>query len=85
MGKLFFKFFVLSVIWGLNERRKCLKKNNKQTNQVREQTGAVINVGDIIESEEDIENAIRMGKWLTEALIAKMQTHLQVHTYLTTD
>ena len=35
-------------------------------------------MGDIIESEEDIDNAIKMGRWITNALVAKMQTHLQV-------
>ncbi len=46
-------------------------------NQLKEETGNIINVGEIIETEEDVENAIKMGKWLTEAIIAKMQTHLQ--------
>ena len=43
-------------------------------NMMNEQAGAAINVGEILETEEDVENAIRMGRWITEALIAKMQT-----------
>jgi len=46
-------------------------------NMMRENNGTDINVGEIIETDEDVENAIRMGRWLTEALIAKMQTKLQ--------
>ena len=35
-------------------------------------------IADIIQSEEDVELAVKMGKWMTEALVAKMTTHLQV-------
>jgi len=46
-------------------------------NMMKEKAGTTINVGDIIESEDDVESAIKMGRWITEALIQKMQTHLQ--------
>ncbi len=35
-------------------------------------------LADIIQTEEDVELAVKMGKWMTEALMAKMTTTLQV-------
>jgi hypothetical protein len=35
-------------------------------------------MADIIQTEEDVELAVKMGKWMTEALMAKMTTTLQV-------
>lgn len=37
-----------------------------------------LKMADIIQTEEDIELAVRLGKWMTESLVAKMTTHLQV-------
>jgi hypothetical protein len=37
-----------------------------------------LKLADILQTEEDIELAVKAGKWMTEALVAKMTTHLQV-------
>jgi hypothetical protein len=39
-------------------------------------------IADIIQSEEDVDLAVKMGKWMTDALVAKMTTHLQVPCHL---
>jgi|688.fasta_scaffold361242_2 L-arabinose isomerase len=38
-------------------------------------------IADIIQTEEDVEMAVKMGKWMTEALMAKMTTTLQVRQF----